>query len=360
MNELVVPEILDALVTEGMTNEAATLRTKWETKVNYYLSGSANLFGSEYAFDSTGFESQQAYAKYAMEHADTMGATNVPAFQQRVRQFMDTQITANVLARGWLETAYYYYGSDYRGNAGNDYLLSYMAAEGGWGLLDYALYFATNATDFLQLGYASILSSWATMNSGPPPDYGFWYPGAANDGGCGGGFETLPYNTTWLGQPMHRGAWYYSCEENLGFCGYMRAAATILADDPIFGRTCFGGTWTQSGVTNLITPLDGVRKRFHTMLGTNEIHVVLEVDRFAATQLLACKDDQSLISFPVETDNPSVHTAYLHLTVSVPGLYTVSNNNGLVTTTNLVAGQEAVISLPVDGGVIAQPFTITR
>ena len=66
------------------------------------------------------------------------------------------------------------------------------------------------------------------------------------------------------------------------------------------------------------------------------------------------------VSFQVETDNPSAHTAYLHLTVSTPGLYMVNNNHGLVTTTNLAAGQEAVIALPVDGGVGAQPFVITR
>jgi hypothetical protein len=360
MNELVIPDIIDSLQAEGMTNEAATLRTEWQAKVNYYLSGNANLFGSEYAFDSTGFESQQAYAKYAMLHASTMGATNVPAFTQRARQFMDTQIAGNILARGWLETAYYYYGSDYRGGAGNDYVLSYMSAEGGWGLLDYGLYFATNAADYLRLGYASILSSWATMNSGPAPNYGFWYSGAGNDGGCGGGYEPSPYNTTWLGQPMHRGPWYYSAEENLGFCGAIRSAATVLADDPIFGRFCYGGLWTQSGGTNQITPLDGVRKRFHAMLGTNQLHLVLDTDRFAPAQSIACKDGQSVISFQVETGNPSGHSAAVHMTVSTPGVYTVSNNHGLVTTTNLVAGKEAVISLPVDGGVTAQPFAITR
>src|SRR2546427_7039791 len=61
----------------------------------------------------------------------------------------------------------------------------------------------------------------------------------------------FPYTTLFrsLGQPMHRGNWYYSCEENLGFCGALRAAATILADDPIFGRICYGGTWQQT--TNL-------------------------------------------------------------------------------------------------------------
>jgi hypothetical protein len=361
MNELVIPEILDALVAEGMTTQANTLRTKWEQKVNYYLSGTANLFGSEYAFDSTGFESQQAYAKYAVDHASTMGATNVNAFLQRVRQFMDTQMGANVFARGWLETAYYYYGSDYRGNAGNDYVLSYMSAEGGWGILDYALYFATNVPDYLQLGYASILSSWATMNSGTPDsNYGFWYSGAINDGGCGGGYEPSPSITTWLGQPMHRGTWYYSCEENLGFCGYIRAAATILADDPIFGRICYGGTWQQSGGTNNIVPLDGVRRRFHAMLNSSELHIILETDRFANSQTIRCKDDQSFISFQIETGNPGAHTAKLHLTVSISGMYTIGNNNGVVTTVSLTAGQETTFDLPVDGGVTAQAFTITR
>ena len=47
-----------------------------------------------------------------------------------------TQITANIFDRGWLETAYYYYGSDYRGDMGDDYVVTYMAQEGGWGLLD--------------------------------------------------------------------------------------------------------------------------------------------------------------------------------------------------------------------------------
>ena len=139
---------------------------------------------------------------------------------------------------------------------GDDYVVTYMAQKGGWGLLDFALNFATNATDYLRLGYGSYLNGWSTMNSGTPAsNYGFWYPGAANDGGCGGGFEPSPYNYTWLGgQPMHRGAWYYSAEENLGYCGAIRSAATILADDPIFGRFCYGGTWQQAGGTNQVVP----------------------------------------------------------------------------------------------------------
>jgi hypothetical protein len=365
MNEVIIPDLITSLQTEGLTSQAASLKANWETKVNYYVGGNANLFASEYSFDATGFESQEAYAKYACQHAGSdpaMGSTNLTLFLSQLQTFMTNQITANVFDRGWLETAYYYYGSDYRGDMGNDFVVTYMAQMGGWGLLDYALNYAANPTDYLRLGYGSYLCGWSTMNTGTAAsNYGFWYPGAANDGGCGGGFEPSPYNTTWLGgQPQHRGPWYYSAEENLGFCGAIRSGATILADDPIFGRFCYGGTWTNASDGIEIIPLDGVRRRFHAMLNASTLHLVLDNDRFAAAQPIVCTNDLSFTAFKLESEVTTAHTAALHLTVSIPGLYTVSYNHGLVTTTNLVAGQEAILSLPIDASVTAQPFKISR
>ena len=231
------------------------------------------------------------------------------------------QITANVFDRGWLETAYYYYGSDYRGDMGDDFVVTYMAQMGGWGLLDYALNYATNSTDYLRLGYASYLCGWSTMNTGTPDsNYGFWYPGAENDGGCGGGFEPSPYNYTWLGgQPMHRGPWYYSAEENLGFCGAIRSGATILADDPIFGRFCYGGAWTNAADGIEIIPLDGVRQRFHAMFSSGNLHLVLDNDRFAAAQPIVLQPDLSQISFQIESENSAAHSVALYFTASIGG-----------------------------------------
>src|SRR6185437_14194328 len=304
MNEVVIPDLINALVAEGMLSQAASLRANWENKVAYYVSGSANLFGSEYAFDATGFESQEAYAKYALQRAGTsaaMGSGNVAQFLNQATNFMYDQITANMFDRGWLETAYYYYGSDYRGDMGDDFVDTYMAQMGGWGLLDFALNYATNATDYLRLGYGSYLNGWSTMNTGTPAsNYGFWYPGAQYDGGCGGGFEPSPDNYTWLGgQPMHRGAWYYSAEENLGFCGAIRSAATILADDPIFGRFCYGGVWTND-VDIKITPMDGVRQRFHALIGAGTMHLVLDSDHFTSGQSLDLSPNLSQINFTLE------------------------------------------------------------
>jgi hypothetical protein len=346
-----------------MTSQAASLRSNWETKVAYYVNGNADLFASEYAFDSTGFESQEAYAKYALLNAGSdaaMGSGNPAAFLQMVQQYASTQITANMFDRGWLETGYYYYGSDYRGDMGNDYVLSYMSQMGGWGLLDYAYNFATNATDFLRLGYAGILSAWATMNTGTPTSsYGFWYPGTNYDGGCGGGFEPLPYNSTWLGgQPMHRGDWYYSAEENLGFCGAIRAAATILADDPIFGRFCYGGTWQLT--TNIqVIPLDGVRRRFHAMFNTGNLHLVIDTDRFASGQPIVTVPDLSQSGFTLETGNPASHTARLHLTASTGGTYAISSSTS-TNSVNVTPGVESLIDLPIPASTTTIPFIISR
>src|SRR6185312_10781132 len=120
-----------------------------------------NLYGSEYAFDSTGFESTQAIARYALDHPSMPGIT-----PEATIKFNKEQIRDNLFCRGVVEKSYYYYGSDYRGGAGDAFTLSYMSPMGGWGVLDHALYDRQEADATVRLGYASFLSSWALMNTG--------------------------------------------------------------------------------------------------------------------------------------------------------------------------------------------------
>lgn len=270
-------------------------------------------------------------------------------------------MAANIFTRGWLETAYYHYGSDYRQQAGDAYTLSYMAQMGGWGVMDYGLHHAANPAPYLRLAYGSYLSAWALMNTGTADsNYGYWYPGAANDGACGGGFEPSPYNTTWLGQPCHRGSWYYSCEQNLGFCGAIRMAATVLADDPIFGRFCYGGDWQQTTNVVQITPKDGVRQRFHAMLGSGQMHLELLNDHFASSGSIAVQEDLSQVSFVIETPNPAAHDAMLRFSASIAGAYTVSDLSGTVTNLILQAAEEVELALPIGAGVGSKSFSINR
>ena len=321
-NEVVIPQLIEELDLVGKHDEASQLRGHWEKKVAFFVSGGPNLFGSEYAFDSTGFESTQAIARYALDHPSTPGITPAAA-----ASFALTQIRANIFCRGMIEKAYYYYGSDYRAGAGDAFTLSYMSPMGGWGVLDHALHAlpARREPDAtIRLGYASFLSSWSLMNTGTSETgFGYWFPGEANDGGTGGGFEPAAYGTTWLGQPHHRGPWYYSCETDLGYCGALRSAATIVADDPVFGRFCFGGDMRAEKTSLRIVPRDGVRRRLHLRTAGQQIDFELTGARFAKEQPIQWFTDQQRFLFTLETDPTASGEVQLSITHLPPHGYKI-------------------------------------
>ncbi len=364
-NELVIPWVIDALETEGMRDEAERLRPHWERKVRTFVLGKPNLFQSEYAFDTTGFESTHALAKYALKVADPRG----PEHPGEVRPgwvaygpstrigladaeaFMEHQMASNLFCRGWLETAYYLLGSDIRGGGGNSYTLTYMSQMGGWSVLDYGLRYAKDPAPYLRLGYASYLSSWALLNSGTPEsDYGYWYPGPENDGGAGGGFEPAPFGQTWLEQPHHRGSWYYSCEIDLGFSGAIRDARTVLSDDPLFGRFCYGGEWKRNGKAVEVTPKDGVRRRFHAMLEGGRLHLESEADRFRPDRPIRLDEDLSRLSFELESANPGAHTALLRVSGLPEGSYAVHHGESMLGSMTFEDGQVTTLEVPVAEG----------
>ena len=138
------------------------LRGYWEGKVDRFVNRTPNLYGSEFAFDSTGFESTGAFAKYAMTATHPDSAPRHAPTPRRSSPTSSCRSTWPIAAGS--RPTYYQLGSDYRGNL--TYLLSYMSQMGGWSILDYGLNFAADPTDYLRLGYASSLSSWALVNSG--------------------------------------------------------------------------------------------------------------------------------------------------------------------------------------------------
>lgn len=360
-NELVIVDLIGELEAAGMHAEAERLRGHWERKVEYFVNGKADLFVSEYPFDSTGFESTHALAKYAVEHSGLHGERALRFSLQDARRFMDTQIAANIFCRGYLEPAYYYLGSDYRAGAGNAYTLSYMSQMGGWSVLDYALNFASDPAPYLRLGYASYLSAWALMNSGTPEsDYGYWYPGPENDGAAGGGFEPAPYGRTWLGQPHHRGSWYYACEIDLGYCGALRTATTVLADDPIFGRLCYGGDWRISPEGISVIPKDGLRRRLHALLNTSKFHMSVDSDRFAAGQPIVLREDLSRVCFTLESDNPLQHVTRIKMTAPAAGPYVVKSDGEPIATVNVDEQLETVIKIPFPPGAKRHKISVGK
>lgn len=315
MNEASIPDLMQALEAEGHPDWAATLRGYWEGKVDRFVNHTPNLYGSEFAFDSTGFESTGALAHYAL--------TRGSASHDAALKFMNFQLLLNTCDRGWLETTYYQLGTDYRG--GTTYLLSYMSHLGGWSILDYGLNFAANPADYLQLGYASSLSAWALVNSGTSQSgYGYWFPGKNNDGATGGGFMPEPMGRAWIGKTMTRGAWYYSAEEDVGYVGALRTHATILTRDPTFGEFAYGGVATRTGTTVQVVPRDGLRVRFHVIRDNQRLHVELDHDGFAKERPIVVADDLSSLRFSVENRAGGVHTASLAIDGLPAGEYRVT------------------------------------
>lgn len=321
MNEAFIPELIDTLEREGKAEWAATLRGHWEGKVRRFVMDPPNLFGSEFAFDSTGFESTGAFANYAMTTARDDFRANVPL--ERAREFRDFQLRLNIGDRGWVETSYYQLGSDYRN--GLSYLLSYMSQLGGGALLEHGLRHADEPTDFLRLGYASILSSWALVNSGTAQSgFGHWFPSAANDGACGGGFMPEPFGRTWIGKSIGRGAWYYSAEADVGFAGVLRHHATVVANDPVFGEIAYGGELARRGDTLEVIPRDGLRARLHVVRPGQRFHLELERDGFAAGLPVRVSDALDHGHFTIENRSGTGHATEVSLTGLPAGDYQIS------------------------------------
>jgi hypothetical protein len=346
MNEAFIPELIDALDREGHAEWARDLRRHWEGKVDRFINRTPNLYGSEFAFDSTGFESTGAFARYANTHP-------IPTVTpEAARRFTEFQLSLNMADRGWLETTYYQLGSDYRGNL--TYLLSYMSQMGGWAILDHGLHFARDPTDYLRLGYAASLSSWALVNSGPSTSLGagtqqggpgYWFPSPNNDGATGGGFMPEPLGRAWIGKTMARGAWYYSAEEDVGYCAAIRTHATILAQDPIFGDVAYGGEVTRDGKTFKVIPRDGLRVRFHVVRGDMRVHLILDHDGFAKEQPIVVAEDLSRIQFTLENRTGGAHTTGLSIAGLPAGEYVVTVDGQQAA--RLRGGQQVAVALAI-------------
>jgi hypothetical protein len=329
-NEVIIPDVIDALQQNRKNGQAEELRGHWEKKVAHFVNNDPYLFGSEYAFDSTGFESTHALARWALERmtgsAPRHAGAGVSVTRDAAHRFLEKQIRANIADRGWLETAYYLLGSDYRAGMGGSYTLSYMSQMGGWSVLDYALHYAGQPAEYLRLGYASYLSSWALVNSGTPEShYGFWYPGKENDGAAGGGFEPRAWATSWLRKSHPRGSWYYGCEIDLGYCAALRTAATIVADDPIFGLIAYGGHLAVTPDSFAVIPRDGLRQRLHVVRNERRLHLVLNRDGFAADQPIWIDPSLRETRFTLENRSGDAHTTIAELSgvagrIAVEGL----------------------------------------
>lgn len=317
-NELVILDIISALELTGKFDDADWLRNEFEKKVKFFIYDNQYPYGSEFSFDRTAFESTYALAKYGVLHKmkpdrnlwfdKNLGKwwSHPTVKQEDARNFMERQHYAGLSVRGWLETNYYKLGADKN--------MSYMSKMGGWSILDYGINFAVSPYDWLQLGYASYLSSWALMNSGTTASgYGFWAPDKENDGAIGGEFVEAKRGRTWLGREMDRGAWNYDGEADLGLGAGMRMAATILTDDPLFGWVAYGGQLKVTANAFQITPEDGLNCRFSLVTDECRMTISLNRDGFEKNHEIIVDKSLEKITFYVQARTTGPHLTRLSI-----------------------------------------------
>lgn len=343
-NELIVLELIDALKAEGHAEQAKWLTNEWEKKTKYFVYDDAYPFRSEYAFDRTAFESTYALAKYGATH-DMPSDENLwfdlklkkwwshpSVTRDDSRAFMDRQLASGLVVRGWLNPAYYTLGADPG--------VSYMAAMGGWGVLDYGVNFAPNPYDWLQLGYASYLSSWSLMNTGTSAtNYGYWFPGKENDGASGWQFTSAKAASAWMGGSYPggvtepRGPWHYDGEIDLGYGGALRMAATVVTNDPTFGWLAYGAALKDTGAALSLNPRDGLRRRLDVVIQDRalpfpdslaRLKLELERDGFDAKQDIVMDKALRTIQFTLENRTGNAHRTGLRLSLPVNASYTLT------------------------------------
>ncbi|WP_340111498.1 DUF5695 domain-containing protein [Maribellus mangrovi] len=357
-NELLIPELIEVLEEKSFEEDASFLRNEWEKKVKYFIYDDEYPFRSEYAVDATAFESSYALAKYGV--LNEMEPDSNLWFDKNLKRwyshpvirkedavdFMVRQNEANIAQRGSIEPAYYFLGSDYRGRS-DKYVLDYMAQMGGWSILDYGLYFSDSPGADIRLGYQSYLSSFALINSGTPEtNYGFWFPGKENDGASGWAFEPQKYTRNWMQKTQGRGPWSYDGEIDLGYCGALRTAATVVSNDEVFGMVAYGGELQKDGEKYSVIPKDGLRQKLYFRDNDRKFDVILKQDGFQKDQAIQFNKDGESIEFLVENRSGEAH----QLSVEINGLkgdYLVEAGENWSETVFL--DENAVLSLPVSG-----------
>jgi hypothetical protein len=156
-----------------------------------------------------------------------------------------------------------------------------------------------------------------------------------------------PMGNTWIRKTVPRGAWYYSAEEDVGYCGALRAHATIVTTDPIFGEFAYGAELTRKGNAVEVIPRDGLRARFHVIRDGQRLHMKLSGDGYAREQPVVVNDALTSIRFTLENRVKAAHKGQLEIRGLPPGNYTVTvdGRSALFKIENIKSSQ--ILDLPV-------------
>jgi hypothetical protein len=157
---------------------------------------------------------------------------------------------------------------------------------------------------------------------------------------------------------MGHGPWWYSGEIDLGFSGALRTAATVVTDDPIFGLFAYGGDLTSKAGRIEVLPKDGLRARFHVLLGGSRLQMEFSRDGFARDAPVAFDRSLARFTFLVESRSGGEHETVLHFRGLPAGDYRVTVAGVAVPNISSRLGEVVDFKFPVRSDNVR--VTITR
>jgi len=150
-----------------------------------------------------------------------------------------------------------------------------------------------------------------------------------------------------MGKPQGRGAWSYGGEQDLGFGAALRTAATIVAEDPVFGWIAYGGEMSRGPNGFEIVPRDGLRRRLHVVQGESRFQAILDRDGFARGKAVLVDASRTGIEFKLENRTGDAHRTPIRITGLAQGAYRIDLDGKTLKTVDIKPGTESVLILPI-------------
>jgi hypothetical protein len=137
-------------------------------------------------------------------------------------------------------------------------------------------------------------------------------------------------------------------------------AATVVAADPLFGMFCYGGDMERKDGALGVVPKDGLRKRFHAVIGGHRAHFILDTDHFAFNMPIIIGEDLSQVRFVLDNEGGHQHAAVMTVSGLPAGKYGVMMEGREIAAFDMADGASAAVALPLESGPRTGEFTIRR
>ncbi len=348
-----VPDMIEALYAEGMTEEANNLKETFAMDKAWYCTVYATYpYGSEFAYDNTGeegaFAAAQAMLKYYPEEdftAEAQTAMNLANHKTRAM-------------RGIQPTWYQYADPAFIGGE-SWWNFQYTASLAGSIMDDYMRYQETEDGDSTawaaRVNYAAKLSNFNAINMGQITDT---YVGSVSwrYNMYKGGYGAMNVNDGGT-RVMNNGWQDFSGESDEGLYGSLLRISADVINDPIFGLYGYGASVTSTDGVYTIIPNDGYGKRVNVL--DEKIYVETVQDTIEKARIAA--DGSSIIltlkgyttnahSSTIDLSGAGLKTGFYAITVGETKLgqiYINANHEG-VTTVTLPAGESVELTLTND------------